>query len=55
MKRFNLKLVKPVAVGLKDWNNVGIESIPIRQKINGFFQYYDQLKSRYHYKDEYGV
>ena len=52
MKRFKLKLFKPVAVQMKDWNNVCIESIPIRQKINGFFQYYDQLKSRYNYKDE---
>ena len=43
MKRFNLKLIKPVAVQMKDWNNVCIESIPIREKINGFFQYYDQL------------
>ena len=40
MKRFNLKLAKPVAVGIKDWNNVGIESISIRQKLDGFFQYY---------------
>ena len=46
MKRFKLKLVKPVAVQMKDWNNVNVESIPIRQKIVGFFQYYDQLKSR---------
>ena len=52
MKRFNLKLIKPVAVQMKDWNNVNIDSIHIRQKINGFFQYYDRLKSRYNYKDE---
>ena len=52
MKRFDLKLVKPVAVQMKDWNNGNVYSIPIRQKINGFFQYYDQLKSRYNYKDE---
>ena len=28
MKRFNLKLIKPVAVQMKDWNNVNVDSIP---------------------------
>lgn len=45
-------MVKPVAVCIKDWNNVGIESVPTRQKINGFFGYFDHLKTRYNYKNE---
>ena len=28
MMRFNLKLFKPVAVQMKDWNNVNVDSIP---------------------------
>ena len=51
MKRYKLKLLKPVAVAAKDWDTLDGYSIGIRDKIDGFFDYLNSLNV-HQYKPE---